>query len=295
MDIRLLRYFISVAEHKNFTAAAKDLHITQPTLSHQIAELERQIGVKLLLRDRHSVQLTAAGTAMLKEAKSIITKTHDAIKIARLAEAGTLGSVQIGFLGASERRFLPQLIAKFRNKYPQIEFPLNYFTSFIDLDKSLLQGNIDIAITLKSKEEVLPEINWKVLYTAPLAVLLSNTHPLAAQAANDLSVLDGMTFFYVERDRGLDHTLQVCSRHGIKPEVRLIPHIQTLLMSVEAGEGFTILPRPIPDTYASSHLLQCIDLSDDDSVVEVIAAWKNDNRNPSIPLFIDDLPTNISI
>ncbi|MBP2650376.1 MAG: transcriptional regulator, LysR family [Firmicutes bacterium] len=288
IDIRQLRYFIAITETNNFTLASKNLFITQPTLSHQIAELERQIGVKLLVRNRHSVQLTHAGAALLKEAKEIVTKADEAVKITRQAEAGTIGNIKIGFLGASERRFLPQLIANFRKRYPKISISLNHFDSFTTLDRNTLDGAIDLAITLKSTAESLTTMNWKVVYTVPLSLVFSDNHPLADQIPNNLAVLDHEAFFYVTQDRGLAHTLEVCTRRNIHPTINLVPHIQSVLMSVEAGEGFSILPRSVPETYASP-LLRYINIEDDDSFLDVIVAWNNNNTNPSVPLFLTEL------
>jgi len=288
IDIRQLRYFIAVADFQSFTAAAKSLFITQPTLSHQIAELERQIGVKLLTRDRHSVQITHAGAALLKEAKAIVAKADQAIKITHQAEAGTVGNIKFGFLGASERRFLPHLIALFRKKNPNVEITLHHFNSFSVLDKSVTDGEIDLAITLKSSSEKLPSMDWKVVYTVPLSLVFSSNHPLADKIPNDISVLSNQSFFYVSQDRGLHHTLAVCSRYNIQPIINLVPHIQSVLMSVEAGEGFTILPLPVPETYASP-LLHCIKLTDEDAFLDVIVAWKTDTSNPSVPLLLDEL------
>ena len=80
MDIRPLRYFIAVAEHLNFTVASKELFVAQPAVSQQIALLEKKLGVKLFLRDKHSVQLTNAGAVFLKDAKEIIKKLEESIE-----------------------------------------------------------------------------------------------------------------------------------------------------------------------------------------------------------------------
>ncbi|WP_371379391.1 LysR family transcriptional regulator [Sporomusa aerivorans] len=287
MDIRQFRYFITVAETQNFTAAAKILFITQPTLSQQIAELERKIGVKLLIRDRHSVQLTPAGAALLTEAKGIVAKVDEAVRVVCQINAGVVGTITIGFLGAAERRFLPQLMAEFRKRYPEIDIDLQYFSSFTELDKAIVQGTVDIAITLKTVAERLPALNWQLLFTVPLSVIAPASHPFAGAASCQLSLLAEDSFLYVEQDRGLGHTLELCARRGIHPKVRLVPHIQSLLLSIEAGNGFSILPHPVPETYASP-LLYYTNLGGDDSFLHVIAAWQTGNTNPVIPLLLGE-------
>src|SRR5687768_209756 len=100
MDIRPLRYFISVAEHLNFTEAAKQLYVAQPAVSQQIAFLEKKLGVKLFHRNKHSVQLTNAGSIFLKDAIQLLKKLDESIENARQAEAGLIGTLNIGLLSA---------------------------------------------------------------------------------------------------------------------------------------------------------------------------------------------------
>lgn len=98
MDIRQLRYFITVAEHLNFTKAANQLYVAQSAISQQIADLEDQVGVKLFIRNKRSVKLTPAGSVFLKEAIEIVEKTSGAIEKAKQTDEGIIGSLSIGFL-----------------------------------------------------------------------------------------------------------------------------------------------------------------------------------------------------
>src|SRR3954454_21582004 len=98
MDIRPLRYFISVAEHLNFTEASKHLFVAQPAVSQQIAYLEKKMGVKLFHRTKHSVQLTEAGSVFLKDAREILRKLDESIEKARQAEEGLIAFINIGLL-----------------------------------------------------------------------------------------------------------------------------------------------------------------------------------------------------
>jgi DNA-binding transcriptional LysR family regulator len=126
LDLRPLRYFISVAKHLNFTEASKELYVAQPAVSQQIAYLEKKVGVKLLHRTKHSVQLTEAGTVFLKDAKEIVKKLDESFVSARQAEEGLIGTINIGLLSVPMRDFLPLLLRKFRRKYPNVIIRLNY-------------------------------------------------------------------------------------------------------------------------------------------------------------------------
>src|SRR4051794_10340008 len=117
MEIRQLRYFISVAEQLNFTEAAKRLFVAQPSVSQQIASLERSMDVKLFIRDKHSVKLTPAGKVFLNDAIEIVNKSEEALKRAKKAAVGEVGQLSVGFLNAPVKNFLPDLVKEFRKKY----------------------------------------------------------------------------------------------------------------------------------------------------------------------------------
>ena len=127
MEIRQLRYFISVAEQLNFTEAAKRLFVAQPSVSQQIASLERSMDVKLFIRDKHSVKLTPAGKVFLNDAIEIVNKSEEALKRAKKAAIGEVGQLSIGFLNAPVKNFLPDLVKEFRRKYRYIQINLNHY------------------------------------------------------------------------------------------------------------------------------------------------------------------------
>src|SRR5271154_6749370 len=95
-DRRQLRYFVAVAEELHFGRAALRLHISQPPLSQQIAALEVDLGVKLFIRDRHKVEITAAGSQLLKDARFILQETKKAAHKAQAAAAGEIGTLHVG-------------------------------------------------------------------------------------------------------------------------------------------------------------------------------------------------------
>ena len=100
MDMRPIRYFISVAEHLNFTEASKQLYVAQPAVSQQIAYLEKKLEVKLFNRTKHSVQLTHAGSVFLKDAREVFKKLDESIENVHQAEEGLIGTINIGLLSA---------------------------------------------------------------------------------------------------------------------------------------------------------------------------------------------------
>lgn len=294
MDINQLRYFISVAKHLSFTKAAQEHFMTQPALSHQIADLERHLGVKLFLRNRHSVLLTVAGEALLPEAKIIVSKSDEILQLANKVQSGRVGYLNVGFLGLSERDFLPSSISSFRSKYPNINLTLNLFPLGA-LDKALEAGNVDIGFTLIEKP-IPCFLNWKTIYNDNLCVVLRVDSPISEKSNFSFSSLQKETIFFQERavsPRGFNNLTRVCSNRGLTPHVNLAPNWGSVLMSVESGMGISILPRCIPNTYKSPYLYLS-NLEGSDTQVDFVIAWNKTNLNPAISLFINELEsTNI--
>ena len=120
MEIRHLRYFLAVAEQLNFTRAAELLHVTQPTLSQQIVDLESQLGVQLFQRGKRGVSLTSAGTAMLEEARAILAMREQCLQRMAGFQKGDVGTLTIGVLEFFEDTLLPELTLSLRRRHPGI-------------------------------------------------------------------------------------------------------------------------------------------------------------------------------
>lgn len=295
MDIRQLRYFISVAEHLSFTDAAKHLYVSQPSLSQQVAELEKQIGVRLFSRDHHSVSLTVAGIVFLKEAKALVAMSSAAIRITREASAGISGNLKIGILGHAERRILPRVIAKFHHKYPQINLLFEQF-SLSGLDEALHHSHVDLGFTLVWESTSLPQISWKKIFTDSLCLVVPRSHKLTKEPLINYSTLplianEPIIFQQqVAATRGYEKMTRICYNRNFTPNVLPMPNLPAVLLSIECGLGISILPSAIPKTYKSPHL-HYIDILGSDTTIDLVAAWHNKNSNPSIPIFLQELET----
>src|SRR5690349_22295419 len=129
MELRHLRYFVTVAEELHFGRAAKRLNMTQPPLSRQIQLLERELGVRLFERTSHSVALSAAGRAFLPEARAVLAASENAARVARrAAQARSGGALAVGFIGASTYAFLPRMVSLARSELPDVTLTLKEMT-----------------------------------------------------------------------------------------------------------------------------------------------------------------------
>lgn len=148
MEIRVLRYFLAVAREGNITAAANFLHLTQPTLSRQIKDLETELGTQLLVRKSHNVTLTPEGMRFRKRAEEIISMVDKTEAEFTSAENTISGDIYIG--GGETRAMLEvaEIIRELRDSYPDIHFHL-YSGNASDVTERLDKGLLDFGILIQ--------------------------------------------------------------------------------------------------------------------------------------------------
>ena len=144
MELRRLRYFLAVAEELSFTRAAVRLQMAQPPLSTQIQLLESELGVTLFDRSRRAITLTAAGLALVPEARRLLADAEQTARIVRHAADGTVGRLAVGFVPAAVNGVLPDILRRYRERYPGVALSL-YERGPDDLMRQLHEHRIEAA------------------------------------------------------------------------------------------------------------------------------------------------------
>jgi DNA-binding transcriptional LysR family regulator len=176
MDLRLLRYFIAVAEERHFGRAATRLHMTQPPLSRAIKQLETDLGVVLLHRSATGVELTPAGNALCREASTLLEQAEQT-RARVTAAAGTV-TLTIGTLGDSAAEASTRLAATFRRHHPQVSIRFRE-TDFTDPTTGLRNGLADVALTRMPFTDI--GISMRILRSDPIGVVLRTDDALAGR------------------------------------------------------------------------------------------------------------------
>ncbi|MEJ0020902.1 MAG: LysR family transcriptional regulator [Acetobacteraceae bacterium] len=181
MELRHLRYFIAVAEEGSLSLAAeRRLHTAQPSLSRQIRDLEREVGVPLLTRSARGIALTAAGHAFLDHARLALSQVAAAGVAARRAAHPAKPSLALGFLTGHEMTWLPETLGILRDELPNIEVTVSsQYTPALTAD--LLSGRLDAAFLRPPLPT--PGLAMKLLAREALVVVLPSDHRLAQRAA----------------------------------------------------------------------------------------------------------------
>jgi DNA-binding transcriptional LysR family regulator len=187
LDTRSLLYFIAVAEEKNVGRAASRMHITQPALTRQIRSLEDEVGVPLFVRTASGMEITAAGTALLRHARAIQAELTQA-KLNARAEYEERQSFGVAVFGSAVFSVIPRILASFSENHPQVELCLHHVRK--DQQLSLLRrGEIQIAFDRFLPREA--DMAYEIVYRDYLMAVLHKDHPLAAKETIDIGELSG--------------------------------------------------------------------------------------------------------
>lgn len=245
MELRLLRYFLAVAEEGHITRAAEKLGIQQPPLSQQIKVLERELGVQLFRRKPRGVELTDAGRAFFGETRGIFSKLEHAIETARRASRGEQGQLLIGI--ASTAHFcplVPRLIREFRESFPEVAINVQEggTSELIELSRS---GLLDLAFVRKLFAPIAGMAVTHLL-DEPMVVALPGRHPLTRKKSLSLKSLSEEIFVSYRRPEGpglSDVIESACHRAGFNPRFgQEASRPASALNFVAGGHGVSIVP-----------------------------------------------------
>lgn len=148
MDLRVLQYYLTVAREENITRAAQLLHITQPTLSRQLRQLEEELGVKLFQRSKHSIYLTAEGLLFRRRAQEIVALAEKAKGELLPGEEDISGEILIGCGELRSSQYMADLLAAFQGQYPRVQFRI-YSGNSDNIKERMEQGSLDLGLLLE--------------------------------------------------------------------------------------------------------------------------------------------------
>lgn len=247
MELRHLRYFVAVANERNFTRAAEQLHIAQPPLSRQIRQLEEDVGTALFDRDRRPLQLTDAGRLLYAQAVQVLAGVEQ-LKAMMVDHNGTgRRRFAIGFVGSTIYGLLPAVIRRFRASASHVELVLTEMST-LEQFAALKEGRIDVGFGRLRIED--PAIRRIVLIEEPLVAALPADHPLLARAgALPLALLAEQPLIVYPRPARpsyADQLLSIFHDHGLQPgAIQEVRELQTAIGLVAADAGISIVPASV--------------------------------------------------
>lgn len=288
MELRHLRYFVAVAEMENVSRAAMQrLHVSQPSLSRQIRDLEDEIGVQLLERTAKSVKLTEAGRAFLNEARAILKHTDEAVaKVRAIAGKGET-ELHIGDWPLATGRIMPALLRAYQQAMPGVKVKVHDWA----VEKNIAgvrDGRLQVAIILPPlKTTALDELRFEPLFAGRVCLAVSCDHPFAARRSVSLADAAREPFIGLTREdypRYLEYLNAIFARVNDKP--RLVEEHDGwsgVFSSVGAGVGVALTSDAF--NYAFDDRMKLVRLTPEPKRVEVGIITRKGKLSPAAQKF----------
>lgn len=291
IEIRQLQYFLAVAEQLNFSKAAKMLYVTQPLLSQQIAELEKELNAQLFIRTRRSVSLTREGAALMQEAQTIVNRVNNlGAFVQRVSNESELETtLHLGFEQVFERTRLTQGILKYHQEHKNVHCNMICYI-YGKLIQGLYDGSVDIGFTIMPNPALSDGLAVRKIGNDQIVIVLSREMFGKMSLEEFRLTSERLPLFLISADpRGMNHVMELCRDIHISPQLELFHDAQEVLMNVEGGSGFSMLPFSLVATYNSPYLTTIALDAYENSQLELVACYNKDNHNPVITSFLDQL------
>jgi len=291
IELRLWRQFVAVAEELHFGHAARRLHMTQPPLTQAIALLERLLGVRLFDRTKRSVALTAAGAALLPQARELLARAQALPAQARAAAAGEVGRLRLAFVSTVGFALLPQWVRAFREHSPGVALELIEATGDVQL-QALARGEIDAGFMLHSPGFAPAGLQHALVTREPLVLALPDHHPLTSAPTLPLAkvLAEPLVIFPRRIVPSLhDAILGLYHAAGRSPQVaQEAIQMQTIVNLVSAGLGVAWVPESVRQFQRPGVVYRALSGARGHALptCETSLVWASDGVNPALQRFV---------
>lgn len=292
MELRHLRYFEAVAQTLSFRRAAGLLHVTQPTLSAQVRQLEEEIGVRLLDRDTHHVALTPAGTRFLDDCRRLLQDAEDSVRSIQRLGQDEAGRLSVGFVPSLAHGVLSRILHAYRRRFPEIELRLAEMDTTRQM-QALQAGRIDLAlIGLGLPAERRSGLRQLDVAEEKLMAVLPDGHPLIPKKDGQTIALRSLAnerFLLPDRTRAPlfnPWIIVLCQQAGFQPQIENIPAQPiSVLNHVAAGLGITLVGAQFRRFGIEG--VRFVPLARPAPGYRYCATWVRTNKHPALAKFVE--------
>lgn len=290
LDLRLLRYFVAVAETENVGRAAERLHISQSPLSRQLIGFEAQIGLALFERSRKRLRLTREGRDFLAQARALIASAEELEAFARRMGRGEAGKLDIGYVqGAIDSGVLPTLLRKISGENRAIEFELKSLRSAGQIEL-LRKRQLDCAFVYTAPVPGDEDIDHRLVLTDDLLLAIAENHPLG-QGEITPARLDGMPWIALPQKLSpstRERFLATCGRLGFRPDIRFEANEPSVVLGLVSAElGAALVQRSAARMAPAG--VRLIPLPWFPMSVSIYAAWRRHDTRTLTRAIVDAL------
>ncbi len=290
MELRHLRYFVGVAETLNFRAAAANLHVSAPALSRQIKDLEEEMGLRLFDRTTTKVRLTDAGLVFLGEARALLAGASRAQALAKETVSGVRGQFRVGYNSALLAEYMPECLALYATRSPQIHVELVDFNS-ADQISALKNDDIQLGFVAPLKAWAPPAAlaDVSVFHAMPRAVF-GRGHRLASESIVSMADLTHERIMAISGPKWpmhRDNIHMMFKASGLQPpKIIEVERLDALLAMVAGGDGITLLAWQRSMAYPQQIALIPLKESGPGIELNIRAVWPKANGSGLCPGFV---------
>ncbi|MFZ6673494.1 LysR family transcriptional regulator [Undibacterium sp. Xuan67W] len=292
LELRQLRYFLAVADEMHFGRAASKLHMTQPPLSQAIQALEASLGAALFTRSTRSILLTAAGHALLPEARRIVLQTQNLAQLVQRAANGASGHLSLAFVSVADYSVLPPYLREFRHAHPAVAIELREATSDVQFS-ALERGEIDVGLMIPPVPDYLTStLNYQKVLSEPLILAIPDSLSQHKKSASLQDFKQHPLIIFPRKIAPALHDLILgCFREAsLTPEIgQEAIQMQTIIGLVSAGMGIALVPQSVSNLKRAG--VTYLNLPELSAAVEIGVAWRKDNASPVLRAFLNLLRT----
>ncbi|NEX64192.1 LysR family transcriptional regulator [Noviherbaspirillum galbum] len=241
VSLRQLRYFVAAAKAGQFSMAARDEHVSQSTITNAVLALEEELGIKLFDRLAQGVALTAEGQDFFHNACHILDSVRDAVHNPRFRKGTLRGSVSVAASYTVLGYFLPELLARFRASYPDVEIDLRD-TDRPGIEQAVAKAEVDLGVAIISNVQRIDRFSHAVLVRSRRQLWVAPTHPLAQIPAPSLADIARHPYIQVTADEAEASTLAYWKNRKSRPRIVFrTSSIEAVRGLVAHGFGVTVL------------------------------------------------------
>ena len=292
IELRLLRYFVAVAEELNYRRAARRLNISAPSLSAQIKQLESLLDAKLLERDTVRVRLTMVGEVLLREAHSLLEHAHRMfIDIQRINARESEGVLHLGHFGSFGQNLFAEALDAYKKRFPEQEIALTDMTAGDKQAEMLENDVIQVGFVFEEHIQRLMDVEHILVYDLPICAVMSRRHPLAV--LDEVSLGDVVEYPLLSTARFHKRLLDILARLGlgkaVARKIRVSENLNACVSGLIAGRGVAVLPDVSVLKQNEKLAVRPIKNLPGDLRLQIYAAWKGARATPRVVNFIEVL------
>ena len=287
MELRHLRYFVAIAQEENISQASKRLHVSQPSLSRQIRDLEDEVGIALLKRSAKAIQLTESGQVFFAEAKAALQRVEDAVSLTRAIAKRKQNHIRIGHSAASSIEAIPKILGIFQRMHHQSKVELRTLTTQ-EMLRGLRCGELDICLSVWSDSESLQDLAVEEIGAYSLLVAAPKMHPFARLRkvpVRDVAKESVLTLFRSSYPWYNSCIARLLSQHNDSfAFAEEHEHAGSVIAAVEAGRGVAIVYDVMARSMA--HRVVVRPLTPSPPRAPLVLLYRREGKSPIMDTFI---------